>query len=251
MAEIEKAYFLSDLPEEPPQKCSRIYFGAEFCFWRLPPANEIVAAREWAQQHNLAFTLVTPVLGETERQQFSHLLNNLLPALLPADEVLISDWGSLELVRRVRDDLEVILGRALSGQKRGPRITTMTLTPEQLEYFQSGQWYSREAARLLREQGIKRVELDNLLQGITALPESLCGSLHVPFAMVTSSRICPFRHASESGPCAMVCGEVFTLKTAETDHLLYQDGNSQFLINDVLPGNLQSLGVDRIVSSAS
>jgi hypothetical protein len=101
---------------------------------------------------------------------------------------------------------------------------------------------------LLAEKRISRIEQDNLLQGLAPLPKPLEGSLHIPYAMVTSSRNCPFRSSPELGPCAAPCGEVFTLKTEETEPLLYQDGNTQFLRNEMLPEDLSSLGINRIVT---
>jgi hypothetical protein len=247
VAEHEYACFLNDLPAEPPAGCSRLYYGAEFCFWRLPSAENILAAKGWARSAGWDFTLVTPVLGEDERLHLEKDLHKVLPELESDDEVLISDWGALELVRTVRDDLTIILGRALSGQKRGPRILDMTLTPEQREYFQRGSWYNHGAIELLIEQGINRIEQDNLLQGLSPLSGGLKGSLHIPYAMVASSRNCPFRQSSNNGLCPAPCGEVFTLRSPETKTLLYQDGNTQFLLNEKLPENLSQLGIDRIV----
>jgi len=251
VAEVENACFLNTLPDEPPDGCSRLYYGAEFCFWRLPSVEKILAARVWARTAGWRFTLATPVLGEDERLRLAGILNKVLPELDAGDEILISDWGGLELVRAVRDDLTIILGRALSGQKRGPRILDMTLTREQRDYFQQGAWYNHEAAELLAEQGIKRVELDNLLQGLAPLPGTLKGSLHLAYAMVTSSRNCPFRPSAEFGPCPVYCGEVFTLQSNETQGLLYQDGNTQFLHNEYPPDNPLQLGIDRIVKHSS
>jgi len=122
VAELEQAAFLNDLPGESPTGFSRLYYGAEFCFWRLPSIEKTLASRAWARRIGWAYTLVTPVLGEAERRQLDSFFKAVLPELTAGDEILISDWGALELVRSVRDDLTVILGRTLSGQKRGPRI---------------------------------------------------------------------------------------------------------------------------------
>jgi hypothetical protein len=248
VAELEQAAFLNDLPAESPTGFSRLYYGAEFCFWRLPSIEKTLASRAWAHLSDWAYTLVTPVLSEAERQQLDSFFKTVLPELTAGDEILISDWGALELVRSVRDDLTVILGRTLSGQKRGPRILDMNLGDEQSEYFLRGSWHNRDAVELLVEKGVTRIEQDNLLQGLAPLPKSLEGSLHFPYAMVTSSRNCPFRTSPEFGPCAAPCGETFTLKTEETEPLLYQDGNTQFLHNETLPYNLSELGINRIVT---
>ena len=248
MAELEQAAFLNDLPVESLTGFSRLYYGAEFCFWRLPSVERTLASRAWAHRAAWAYTLVTPVLGEAERQLLDSFFKAVLPELTAGDEVLISDWGTLELVRSVRDDLTVILGRALSGQKRGPRILDMNLGDEQSEYFRRGSWHNRDAVALLVEKGVTRIEQDNLLQGLAPLSESLEGSLHLPYAMVTSSRNCPFRTSPEFGPCSAPCREIFTLKTEETEPLLYQDGNTQFLHNKTLPKDLSTLGINRIVT---
>lgn len=250
VAELERAFFLKNLARELPDDCSRLYYGAEFCCWRLPLPDQILSARDLARKKSLGFTLVTPVLGEDERQRLAAVLQTVLPKLESGDEILISDWGALELIRAVRGDLVVILGRALSGQKRGPRILNMALTEEQSRYFQCGSWHSREAVAMLSEQGIQRVEQDNLLQGLAPLSDGLKGSLHVPYAMVTSSRNCPFREPGEFGPCPAPCGEVFILRTDEAETPLYQDGNTQFLRNEIIPKSLTTLGIDRIVSHA-
>lgn len=248
MVEVESACFLQHLPDgEHLTGYSRLYFGAEFCYWRLPPAEEILAARAWAHQAACQFTLATPVLGEDERLRLEQLLQRVLPEFDAGDEILISDWGTLELVRALRGDLTVIAGRALSGQKRGPRILDIPQTPEQEDYFRRGSWHNHEAIELLVEHGIDRLEQDNLLQGLAPLSAPLKGSLHLPYAMVTSSRICPFRRTWGKGPCPVHCGQAFTLQSAETRILLYQDGNTQFLCNDTLPHNLAELGIDRVV----
>ena len=247
MADLERAFFLNDLSAELPEGCSRIYFGAEFCFWRMPSVEKILTAIKLARENSIALTLVTPVIGEEERRRLARILAEVLPGLSSCDEVLISDWGTLELVREIRSAIEVIVGRALSGQKRGPRILDLDLTPEQMDYFRRGSWHNRESVAMLLEQKITRVEQDNLLQGLAPLPQGLKSSLHVPYAMVTSSRNCPFRKPGHAGPCDASCGEVFTLRSDEVDTILYQDGNTQFLFNEKIPESLEELAVDRIV----
>lgn len=213
----------------------------------MPDREQILAARKRSRDLNINFTLVTPVIGEKEHQRLQELLGEVLPGLSPGDEILISDWGTLELVRNIRSDLTLIVGRTLSGQKRGPRITSLSLTAEQASYFQSSCWHNLEAVSLLEEFNIRRVDLDNLLQGLAPLPKGLRGSLHTPYAMVATSRNCPFRTDPLYDSCHAPCGESFRLHSAETEHFLYQDGNTQFIHIESLPDDLARLGIDRIV----
>jgi hypothetical protein len=245
---VERALFLNRLDEEAlASGLDRLYFGAEFCPWTFPDAGAITEAVAEARRRDLSFTLATPVLAEAFLPRLRRILEAVLPCLEAGDEVLVSDWGALALVREVAPGLPLILGRVLSGQKRGPQLLDLDLTAEQLDYFRRGSWYAAEAAALLAELGVARVELDNLLQGVAPLPAGLAGSLHYPFIMVTSSRNCPFREGSGAHGCAAECGEAFTLTAKHGRLPLLQCGNTQFLSHDRLPDNPASLGIDRLV----
>jgi len=246
-AEPESALFLNRLDGPLPGGYARLYFGAEFCPWMLPQPAAVVEACRAAHYWGWHFTLATPVLAEPVLPRLRTLLVALVDLVGAGDEVLISDWGALELVCEVLPQLPIILGRTLSGQKRGPRILDLSLTAQQREYFQRGSWSGREASVLLSEMGIARVELDNLLQGLAPLPAGLVGSLHYPYAMVTSSRNCPVCVERQTNGCAARCGELFRLETDQTRVPLLQCGNTQFLQNPALPADLPTLGIDRLV----
>jgi hypothetical protein len=246
VVDIEQAFFLSDIPQNT--KCfQRLYFGAEFCFWRLPKLTEFFKALHWCHDNNVNFTLVTPVLLESNRHGLERLLAEMVPQFGSGDEILISDWGAFEMVRNISSNTTIILGRTLSGQKRGPRVGDVELSKDETDYFQRGNWYGQAAASFLYQLQIHRIELDNILQGLAALPGGLRGSLHLPYAMVTSTRNCPHRDFGDFGPCSVSCDKVFTLESAETNVPLLQAGNAQFIENREIPKNLVGLGIDRVV----
>jgi len=217
----------------------------------MPSLSRVQQALSFCRQQQIPLTLVTPVFYQGWLPDVEQLLDGLKGAFSEGDELLFSDLGMLALARKKLPELPLICGRALSGQKRGPRILGLELSPAELDYFQRGSWYSSEAVAFLQEQGVERIELDNLLQGIAPLPSELSGSLHRPYALVTSSRHCPFRKPHHEHRCSGGCGEVFRLTTEQTDIPLLQAGNSQFLKNDLLPENLAALGIDRIVEHSS
>lgn len=246
---IESAVFLNRLPEDATilDDYQRLYFGAEFCPWNMPTPSACLRALDMARSSGLAFTLATPVLTEPWLPHLTSLLQTLVGELSADSEILISDWGALEKVREAFPESTVIVGRTLSGQKRGPRILDLDLTRDQQDYFQRGSWYSAESVALLGEYGVQRVELDNLLQGVAKLPAALSGSLHYPWIMVACSRNCPFREDHQSAGCAGPCGEAFTLSTPQTQLPLIQAGNTQFLESRRLPENPAKWGVTRLV----
>jgi len=243
---VEKALFLSR-PAELNGDYARLHYGAEFCPWNLSPAAEILAMRAACRAAGWRFSLVTPVIPQPALAPLTALLKEVLPRLEGGDEVVVNDLGAISVVRAIRDDLTLVVGRALSGQKRGPQILDLELNDAQLDYFRQGAWYSAANRALLEQFGIARVELDNLLQGLAPLPTGLSGTLHTPYAMVTSSGTCPFRPHGSAGPCPAPCGEVMVLTTPESRVPLYQGGNTQFLRLDTLPEDLAGLGIDRTV----
>ncbi|MDT8440349.1 MAG: hypothetical protein RQ723_01650 [Desulfuromonadales bacterium] len=247
MAEPERCYCLHRLPATPPADGRRLYFGAEFCFWRLPAESELLAAVDWCRRFAWAFTLVTPVLNQGELDRLGVCLRRLLPRLAAGDELLVSDWGAIAPARQIRADLPIVLGRALSAQKRDPLTASLDLSPAELDVFRHSAWHNRAATELLAELGIGRVELDSPVQGLAPLPAPLHGTLHAPYAMVTSSRNCPFRPVPAATPCPAPCGETFRLTSVDGSRTLLQSGNTQFAEQHLLPENLAALGIDRLV----
>lgn len=243
---MQHALFPSRLDDLDLSTYDRLYWGAEFCCWRMPGPKSIRLALDIARQQGCQFTLVTPVLVESFIPRLRLILDEVVPLLKPQDEVVASDLGTIGLLREQPLLARLVVGRALSGQKRGPRILDLDLGEEEQEYFRSGAWYNHGALEYLRERRIQRVELDNLLQGIKPLPAGLRGSLHLPYVMVTSSRNCPFNDQPLQ-PCRPRCGEVMRLNTDQTAVSLLQAGNTQFLENHRLPANLPLTGIDRLV----
>lgn len=245
---MEQALFLP--PGETPALTGveRLYLGSEFCPWTFPDLAEIRRGMQLARCADLPLTLVTPVFGEFFIDRLKTILTQILPDFLPTDEVVISDWGAYQLVKEIAPQQEVVLGRALSGQKRGPQILDLSLSAAQLEYFQSSRFYSSEARQLLAELGVRRIELDYPPQGLAAVPPPLQATLHTPFAMVTSSRNCPFRSGDGSCGCLVRCGEVFTLNSSQSPLPLLQGGNTQFVAIKDIPDNLALSGIDRLVT---
>jgi len=245
---VEQALFLSPGKTPSLTGVERLYLGAEFCPWTFPDLVEIRRGMQLARSAALPLTLVTPVFGEFFIDRLQTILAQILPDFLPADEVVISDWGAFKLIKEIAPQQEVVLGRALSGQKRGPQILALPLSPVQLEYFQASRFYSSEARQLLSELAVRRIELDYPPQGIAAVPPPLQATLHTSFAMVTSSRNCPFRTGDGARGCPTLCGEIFTLNSPQSPLPLLQGGNTQFVAVKEIPDNLAVLGIDRLVT---
>lgn len=238
---------------------TRLYFGVEFCERLLPTRAGLAAAIETVRERDLDFTFMTPFVTN----QGLDLLERLLPVLagsLPEAEVVVNDWGVLQLLRSEYPDCKPVLGRLLNKSKRGPRIMNILdrVPAETKNYFQGSNLDAPAAVRFLRKQGIERVEFDNLLQGLAlegSDPE-LHKSLYLPFAVISATRFCLTANCDDPlktdaigiFPCSKQCLDYsFNLYNPVMNLPLIRRGNAVFFVNEQIPEIISRQQVDRIV----
>lgn len=184
--------WLKDLPEY-----GRLYFGSEFCQHLLPTEDEIREATAIADERGWEFTLLTSYSTDEFVQRACDRLARLLEWTVGrAPEVVVNDWGILRRVRaEFADKVDLRLGRGLNRMQRDPRLPDVG--PEHLggdsppETWRQSSLHNSGFQLLLQELGVSGVELDLPLVGLDALPASdLPTSLHAPWGMVASGRIC-------------------------------------------------------------
>lgn len=256
---MEKAILISDVEnlKYVSQEYSRLYFGAEFCENLIPSAEDLNSALEFISKNKMEFTFITPFLTNEGIKRIKPLLN-LITKVKPDAEIVINDWGLLRLINREYQGLNLSLGRLLTKQKRGPQILNLLgkVPEDMIRHFQQSNIDSSALSDFLISRQIKRVELDNLLQGIRRPFPSLKGSLYMSFAYITTTRLCLFSSLDDKidkplraiTPCNKECqAHAFMLRHKQMPVGLLLKGNTQFFKNEQLPDNLEDLSVDRIV----
>jgi hypothetical protein len=260
-----------DLPSDFPQprRLQRLYMGAEACERSLPE-NARDCCRKVIDA-GYGITLVTPLMSS--RTLVRHLnLVEYLSGCHPALEVVCNDWGFLLAVRECFDG-ELVIGRLLVHQSTDPRVATFDRPELQkplerdiahLDGFRVRLTYRRpdpilsahhrqasidcqETLELLRDLGIRRFEISNLLQGVEIYTAGdCCVSLHVPEVLVAVARDCsPFlpQMSCDQGGCRF-------RKQIEKEGIpvpLYLAGNSVYYDNHSLPPDLATLHIDRLI----
>lgn len=238
---------------------TRLYYGAEFCERLLPTAADLDAAIAFAAGRAMAFTFMTPFVTDAGLDALERLLE-VLAASLPEAEVVVNDWGVLHLVRTEHPGLTPVLGRLLNKSKRGPRIMQILeqVPPETKAYFQGTNLDVPAAARFLGQQGIGRVEFDNLLQGLCldGADPHIRRSLYLPYAVVSATRFCLTASCDDPDKMAAVgvfpCGRQclrysFNLYNPVMTRPLVRRGNAIFFVNETIPDIVARQQVDRIV----
>ena len=221
---VERAVFVPDIDRVPPpgEPYDRLYLGSEFCAWRLPGKRELGGAHAFAARRGMTFSLVTPFLGELDLARTLDLVR-ALPAD-PSAEVVANDIGLIEALRAAGWKGTVVAGRLLTRQRRGPGFQSFgDIPPEAAEALRGSALDAPGFVELLGAQyGVRRFELDDLVQGtaVPPLPAGVSLSLYRPFLLVTATRICPWvfdgRTWDRSRGCGRPCrGHVIRLVPVE------------------------------------
>jgi hypothetical protein len=266
------------------KKYRRLYYGSEFCERLIPGPAEVRRAASFAWERGMGFSLVTPYVTnsglEKLRKVFASLANGHICC-----EVIVNDWGVLELLNRRYPGFEPVLGRLLTKQKRGPTVVQLLQRkkssplfkffpgdpsrrliilgksiPAALDPYYKG---SNAASvpvihRFLNSRGIRRIELDNTGQGLSLeLPRGrISASVYFPFVYIATTFYCPSADcdAGRSSflkikPCKQQCRKYFFILRNRSLHKpIFLKGNTQFYKNSVInPKTLAAAGVDRIV----
>lgn len=229
---------------------TRIYFGSEFCQFRLMNVAIVKKALEYCWERGFEFTFATPYVHEAKFQQLTEILsflNETAKETGRAIEVCVSDWGVYHTVQKNYPHLEIAIGRLLNKNIRDPRIANFynsEKAPEKGKQFfkQSGilsEWFSK----FLKSGEVTSIEFDELIQGSDIEGENdhpYSMAFHFPFGVTASGSACmvgfmdtekkdKFRGDTH---CKQQCQHyVFELKHRNIPEIstgMYQKGNTAF-----------------------
>jgi hypothetical protein len=225
----------------------RAYYGNEFCEMRIPERVELEESCAAVREVGLPLTFVTPPASDRGCEMLFDRLTELQNGL-PGSEVVVNDWGILHLLHHEFPSLVPVLGRLMNKLLRDPRVTPRynrpDAPPEALHALQQCSLTISTYRRLLARFGVKRIELDNLYQGVDMDFKglNLLPSLYIPFGYVTTGRICLLanqhlhrnqKFATPNGPCPRPCLSIEMdladpLAGADGERSLTQRGNTIF-----------------------
>lgn len=251
---VQKAIFLSDAERLHLLRpdFQRLYFGNEFCSWRLPSAEELKRVREAAREQGVGFTFVTPYLNQIGLKQVLKILEWFSPA--EGTEVVVNDVGFLEMLSREKWEGVIVIGRLLTRQQRGAGWKNSTFPKDgAARYLRSCNLDSPSLVEWFHTRyGVRRFEIDNLIQGVEIKPLSsdIRLSVYYPFIYLTTSRRCPWsfngREWRNLEDCSSPCrNRILILNPEEGGRPILMGGGTQFLKNDAPNGVYRGPGVDR------
>jgi len=274
---MEIAFHLTSIEDSRRIKsgtAGRIYWGHEFCENLIPAEEETKRVIDICRHGRLGFTFLTPFVTERGFKILKRMFV-FLRREAPACEVVLNDWGVLNLLHReFKGSFILAVGRLLTHQLRDPDLEKIiSRQPPLLARRENGKLavifhklpaeaYMRGVRSsylnavfsqdLLAAFGIERVELNNLIQGVDLCGLKLKKSLYTPFVQVSTGRFCPmlseFQKLQRIGACRKECLKSYdVLRGACGSRPLFKKGNTLFYENPVRQKDKLLREVDRLV----
>ena len=124
------------------------------------------------------------------------------------------------------------------------------------EHLKSSSFDNEFNQEFLYKLGVRRVELDNALQGVALTSSKMKASLYYPYVYVSTTRKCKINSCDSLKkrkfygiyPCGKECEKYLVkLNHKLMPREIILKGNTMFVFNDNLPESLSKIGIDRLV----
>lgn len=169
---------------------SRVYLGSEFCHKMIPNKIQYKKILEVCLFESFDVTIAFPYLLENEiiyTDELLEIADNIAKENGVTIEIIINDWGMIELVNKY-ENLTMVLGRLLNKRKKDSRIKYVWKYKENSALLKQNYLNNNSFLEELKHAGIDRFEFENhLLED--ELVDGKC-SLHFPYYQINSSSFC-------------------------------------------------------------
>ena len=282
---MEKAIFITKISQLKyiTAGYDRLYYGNEFCERLIPGPKHLRNILCYLKKRKLKFSLVTPYVTDKGLKKVELLLELLKSEKINC-EIIINDFGVLNLINQKYLNLTPVLGRLLTKQKRGPRLIKLLKRNVRLHFVKTqgnpkikyciiqkklppgvDPYYKGSNAGsvpvihdFLISQRVRRIELDNTAHGLfLKLPkENISASLYLPYVYISTTFFCPTAGCNEKKKsllkiksCNKECQSfIFKLRHKTIPRVIFLKGNTQFYKNTkVSLRQLKNAGVSRLV----
>lgn len=242
---------------------THLYFGSEFCEYRLPLPGKIREILTLCEKEKIIPVFVTPPVSEYGIKYLEDNMDNVF-SFGKDIEVVVNDLGVLEYIYSYYPDVSLAIGRLFDKTSHDPRILSQDIElyygVEGIKFAQTPGILSYYYLKTLSRYHINRYEFDFPKVGLSVNGE-FNYSLYWPYQYLTTGRVCMFRAIQYRGrekfltggekcsePCRMLKAELrkpvngFVVENGrKIDNMyLFQKGNTLFYLNesrDIFMGN--------------
>jgi hypothetical protein len=271
----EKALFINDIAQlRKAGSFDRVYYGAEFCQNLIPGLEETKRVMEKTERAGKQFTYVTPFVTEANLRKVNGILR-YINRHKPGCEVVFNEWGVFRLIRGNYGNITPVMGRLLAKQQKDTSIYNSFFNEDrEKSAYRRGHdglcvyrqkkipgsikryWMSTAAdfeltQDYLLSNGVGRIEVDNLVQGMTVkVPDRFGVSMHFPYGCISTTRLCGLLNLTYS-KCKKECLKYYVRMKNRGAPPVVIFGNTVFY-ESKMPArkDLEKNHIDRIIFAA-
>ncbi len=170
---------------------SRIYIGNEFCHNLFPSYSTLFKLLNKAYNEKLNITVCFTYMTQGCINKYKDILEKVFNWCVINDfkiEIVINDWGMIDLCRGKSHYFQLNLGILLNKRKKDPRYVYKKGYEENKELICENSLNGRDFRLFLKEYKINRYEYESCGYKIK-IPEGN-HSLHMPFYITNTSQYC-------------------------------------------------------------
>lgn len=177
------------------QAPQRIYFGSEFCQYRIPTLEDVQKAYEIVTGYGYEFSFVTSYVPESGMQQLLTIFS-WLNQQETGVEVVVNDWGICYSIAKNYPNLIIVVGRLLNKMIRDPRVAHLynqKAAPQKAKsIFMNSAFEAPYFQQFLQRYNVSRIEYDSFIQPIqqTKEREGMPSSLYLGYGVIATGRSC-------------------------------------------------------------
>ena len=171
---------------------TRVYIGNEFCHNLFPEISLLIKMMERAESKNLNITLCFTYMRDCLIENTEKIINKVYSWCRDHEkyiEIVINDWGMVELLKDKQDYIKISLGVLLNKRKKDPRYMYKKGYEENKDLMAQNSLNSTTFTNFLKEIGIKRYEYESCGYRMDIAQGK--HSLHMPFYVTNTSQYCP------------------------------------------------------------
>lgn len=170
----------------------RLYIGNEFCHNLFPEVNLLKNMMQKAKEEELHITLCFTYMRDNYIEKVKDVMDKIYNWCSDNNtkiEIVVNDFGMLELVQGKTDYFRLSLGILLNKRKKDPRYIYKRGFMENYELVAENSLNSSIFREFLKDCKIERYEYENCGYRISVAEG--CHSLHIPFYQTNTSQYCP------------------------------------------------------------
>lgn len=181
---LEETFFPADF--------SRVYIGNQYCHNLFPRKEQLIKLMDKAVIEGLEITVAFTYIRESLINKTCDQVKSIYNWCNENDrsvEIIVNDWGMLDILSDKMDRFVLVLGVLLNKRKKDPRTVKKIGIEGYASYLEENNLNVPLFCEFLKSKGIERIEYES--HGIFNKYAQAKASLVFPYYQTNTSQYCP------------------------------------------------------------